>query len=824
MTMHREVELEKRMKMLGRDRAQRMVNRAADAGAFSTVAGGNTLLQRVVLPLAEGITGFLQETGEPQAHALAAPILAQVDAVTSAYLTASTVIDWLPKDPAVVDVCIAVGARLEDEVRFGQLKAEAPGLWAVLQESFKNARSQSETYRRRVLAHYAKAKELEWRAWTKTERVHLGARLLDLLIASTGMVEVTRVWTNTSLKSKSAPKSVNRVRATQVALDIIQEVNAQVAARPHYMPTLVPPKPWTSPKKGDGGYHFINRALVKEYSRAFQEELAATEMPAVLRAVNAIQETAWRVNRNVLDVVLAIWDSSHDVEYQGVAPLRPRAVLEELPPIDAAAPLEGEELKEAKRSRAEIHVRNIERRRHTIAAANTIRMAVEYADVDAFFYPQQLDFRGRCYSLPANMTPQGDDLAKGLLTFADAVPLGDSGVEWLAIHGANSFGIDKVPFEERIEWVGAHERMILACAADPLGNREWMAADSPFVFLAFCFEWAAAMDSGDAAAFESSLPVGVDGSCNGLQHFSAMLRDPVGGAAVNLVPDTTPHDVYGEVLAAVRFRLEMLAAETPAQNPDDEHHLRAKAWLASGLLVRDLVKRPTMTLPYGCTRKGIEGQIMDDVVRPALAGGQASFPDDASGWRHVSWLAGIVWECMGEVVIAARVAMAWLQDVAAEVAGTGEPMVWRTPAGFPVRHFEVRRKTVTVTTSVGGVRLKITLREPTSKVDTGAMRLGVSPHFVHALDATHLYLTVGAALDLGVEAFAMVHDSYGTHAAHVALLGEILRDTFVRLYTDHHPLAELAAELAAKGIEVPPLPAMGELDLEQVRRSPFFFA
>src|SRR5690606_30613222 len=126
---------------------------------------------------------------------------------------------------------------------------------------------------------------------------------------------------------------------------------------------------------------------------------------------------------------------------------------------------------------------------------------------DAFFFPFQLDFRGRAYTMPSGLTPQGDDLAKGLLTFADAVPLGDEGVDWLAIHGANSFGIDKVSFEERIAWVGENERMILACAADPLEHRECMAADSPFVFLAFCFEWSAAVASGSMETFASSLPV-----------------------------------------------------------------------------------------------------------------------------------------------------------------------------------------------------------------------------------------------------------------------------------------------------------------------------
>jgi DNA-directed RNA polymerase len=42
--------------------------------------------------------------------------------------------------------------------------------------------------------------------------------------------------------------------------------------------------------------------------------------------------------------------------------------------------------------------------------------------------------------------------------------------------------------------------------------------------------------SGRSEEFVSHLPVAFDGSCNGLQNYSMMLRDEVGGAATNLVP------------------------------------------------------------------------------------------------------------------------------------------------------------------------------------------------------------------------------------------------------------------------------------------------
>ena len=43
----------------------------------------------------------------------------------------------------------------------------------------------------------------------------------------------------------------------------------------------------------------------------------------------------------------------------------------------------------------------------------------------------------------------------------------------------------------------------------------------------------------------------MDGSCNGLQNFSAMLRDEVGGKAVNLIPSDKPQDVYMEVVKSL---------------------------------------------------------------------------------------------------------------------------------------------------------------------------------------------------------------------------------------------------------------------------------
>jgi DNA-directed RNA polymerase len=70
---------------------------------------------------------------------------------------------------------------------------------------------------------------------------------------------------------------------------------------------------------------------------------------------------------------------------------------------------------------------------------------------------------------------------------------------------------------------------------------------------------------------------------------------------------------------------------------------------------------------------------------------------------------------------------------------------------------------------------------------------------------------------------AAVHDSYAVHACDVDLMARVLREQFIRVHTEF-TLAKLYEDLKrqAPGLELPP-PALGTLDLAQVRASEYFF-
>ena len=101
-----------------------------------------------------------------------------------------------------------------------------------------------------------------------------------------------------------------------------------------------------------------------------------------------------------------------------------------------------------------------------------------------------------------------------------------------------------------------NSEQIISTATNPLEDTFWSKADKPFTFLAWSMEYKAFADSEFDAEFITTLPIQADCSNSGLQHYSAMMRDPIGARATNLIPSNKPQDVYAEVAKVVVDKLE----------------------------------------------------------------------------------------------------------------------------------------------------------------------------------------------------------------------------------------------------------------------------
>lgn len=812
----RQIALEEEMQGLGAKRFWDNIHKAKEGQQEASTVYGTELVKRTIAPLSKALTTYLQEKRLVRgAKSVASTMLREADPDVVAYLTVRAVLNGVTRHDAMQRVAVRIASDVEDEMRFRLFKTEAKALWGVVKRDL-DGRIYQEQRKRKVLVHSmnkaAKTnKALEWHPWCETDKYHVGAVLLDLLIASTQLVEIK---TFTTTAKRNSMKS--EVQATAATLAWIEDkCNRCELMSPMYMPMLVPPKPWTTPT--DGGYLLVGARpvrLVKTNNSNYIEELQHHDMPVLYAAVNAVQSTAWRINTEILDVMKAVWDAG----YGGNS--LPARTDYPLPPKPADITTNEAARVVWKRAASKIHGVNAKLRSKRLQMVKMLYIAEKFQHEDAMYFPHQLDFRGRLYAMPSYLTPQGDDVAKGLLTFAEGKPLGVAGLRWLKIHLANTFGVDKCSLDARVLWTNDHLAEIFATGESPLDNRWWQEAEKPWQFLAACMALCSTRASGIATI--CSLPVSVDGSCNGLQNFSAMLRDEVGGAATNLVPADAPNDIYQQVADVVLEKVQIEAVDVWSAQCDV-----ARRWLRYGF-DRKATKRPVMVLPYGGTLYSSREYLFDYIIEQRQGGKETPWEAD-DDFTHAAYLAGHVWNSIGEVVIAARSAMGWLQSVAALAAKDGLPVNWTTPAGLPVLQAYKDTRARKVETMLGGRIIQSILREEVDALDKKKQASGISPNFVHSMDAAALMLCVTRCLAAGLTSFGMVHDSYGTVPADMDAMAVCLREAFVEMYGHHDVLEEFRASIAAGLTEehaalLPPVPQRGSLDLSLVLQSQYFFA
>ena len=397
--------------------------------------------------------------------------------------------------------------------------------------------------------------------------------------------------------------------------------------------------------------------------------------------------------------------------------------------------------------------------------------------------------------------------------------------------------MSKMALDERVRWVEENSAVICAVAADPLAERWWQGAEEPWQCLAACLEWAGVCREG--GEWKSRLPVAMDGSCNGLQHLSAMLRDAEAGKAVNLTPNELPEDVYMDVLGEVKRILGRLSVHqgggeglTPVMaqlwERQRDYGLAAR-WLASGLLTRKLSKTPTMTVAYGSRVYGFRESVREYLNKQSQSVLCEHFrspeEDRLILGPAAQWLAEVLYTAMTTTISGPMRAMDWMQECADILVQGDTPVEWTVPVtGLHVRQEYYTLKTRRVKTMMAGTIVMPRSAEETDKLDTMRQRNAVAPNVVHSLDAACLQLAVVQAHAEGVRAFGLIHDSYSCHPSEAPVLARAARQAFARIYSGDvlQYLRDTWQEQTAE--ELPPVPERGTLDVSLVLLSDYFFA
>lgn len=827
----KQIEIEKKMTETSIDAYHRELQKAKMNQSFGCTAVATQLLSRILDNYTKAIQQYLDDYSKGKAvrSTFAAEVINRLsDVNVVAFLTAKTILNAMFVRVSSQALYKSIGQALEDEYKMRAFKNENKHYYESIQKDLNNRGAKSNRKKNITTGVFNHRLGFHLDRWTITEKFQTGLVLTRLFIESTGLIEFEDVYMkNKHLKYLiPANQLVAWMEQTNAKLELLQ---------PFFLPMVCKPKEWTSVL--DGGYispYLKRNKLVKNNSKEYLQKLETMEMPIVYEAINHLQNTEWQINRRLLDTVNKLWEEGKAVAElpdREDEPLIPYP-YPELNKEDAKTPEQIEVIKKWKRDTYEIHKRNVAKRSNRILVSQILRIANQFQRYDKIYFPHQMDFRGRLYPIPVLLQPQGTDLAKGLLHFTRGKPVDKNSVKWLEIHGANVYGYDKESYEERVRWTREHSSEIQSYAQNPLQDRGWAEADKPFQFLAFCFEYDDYLNNPNS--FTSHIPIQLDGTCNGLQHYSALLRDEVGGRAVNLINSQKPSDIYAKVAERLKEKLNETINISNISNDMSSNALDvhtgsfATHWLELGIN-RKLTKRPVMVLPYGGTLLSCReyiGEYLTDNYSPNFLWkhfGIGNTPNECI-FQVSTWLSKYLWGAINDTLKAATVGMAYLRKVARVVTKEKHFLEWLTPAGLLVRQAYKSRKKKMIRTELYGSIIKTTVNIDQESLDVQRQLNGICPNFIHSLDASCLMLYLLKCKKAGIDAFMTVHDCYGTWASDTDTSAKLLREAFVDVYKQ--PILENFTEDITKDIEnteLPKLPEKGKLDIYEVLHSDYFF-
>ena len=631
--------------------------------------------------------------------------------------------------------------------------------------------------------------------WDRPTLVKLGAFLVHLLVSSAkvtnrGKLEAAFYH---GYSFKQWPKRVGVICVHEQVPLILKDGHALAAIlSPKWLPMVYPPRDWVAFDEGAYLQH-RNTVMRMHGHRSQADALKRADLTQVFKALNCLGRLPWKINIPILNLIKRLWNEGHG--------------FGEIPTLK-----DGElDSNATKKQRGRILQEN--RNLHSLRMSLLYRLEVAQMLGNRDFYmPYNLDFRGRAYPIPPHLNHLGSDVARSLLIFGRGKMLGAAGLYWLKIHLANFFGKDKLSLDDRALWTDQHLSSIQDSAKDPYAFRWWASCDKPFEALATCIEINNALKLDNPEKYVCSLPVHMDGSCNGLQHYAALGRDQWGGAKVNLTPSALPQDVYMAVCDEVNRKID-----------SDADSGNEYAILVRGHVSRKVVKQTVMTSVYGVTLIGARDQIAARLKE--LHGIQWPIQNDDNGVKAMNAAAGyiakLVFQSLGTVFKGAWGIMEWLAEVATLMARAGQSVSWITPLGLPVVQPYRFEKTYAVQT----VMQKMILADHSDllPVSLNKQRSAFPPNFVHSLDSSHMLLTAIECSKLDID-FASVHDSYWTHPSDIEKMNLSLRKQFVEMHSG--PILEnlhSSIQLRFPTIQFPCVPPRGTLDLNQVFQSKYFF-
>lgn len=722
-----------------------------------------------------------------------------------------------PEPQPMQSVLRTIGRVIESESMLACMDAVNGRYTERTVEYLDSAGTKSVQHRYRTFLAGARNMGLDWEQWSSSERIQTARLLVTELYEATGLFK----W---STNVYSAGDSMYYLEPSELLSKHFQEVQGAARAVVKYPPMLVQPMAWEG--QNDGGYltewfrHHAPmcglRYIQKEQRAWVLDNLSNTTSAPVRQAMNKAQSVPYRVNKDVLAILRKA--TAMRVGILGLpsfVPLpQPEFPLGDNWQKDEATESELEQFHFWKTQMAAWYTSENKRKGRHTGILSKLTELTRYSDEEAFYFPAFIDWRGRLY-FRSNLNPQSSDSIKGCIEFAKGKRLGYTGLKWLKIHVANCCGYDKHDPDIKEKWTDDNWLQILDFINNPL-DVDAPDPDTAFTLLQAGLALQEALALPDPTDYICHVPVAMDATCSGLQHLSALTRDPVGAFYTNLLDNGTEQksDIYMRVAELADETKESYCTRKDKEQGKLPDELLRRYWEHVNIS-RNMAKNPVMTFVYGSTLLSTIDNIALGMVDSGM---QTIKSDEGKVLYSMSALATPVGRALRkgveDTVPESAKMMKYLQTLVRKHKETS--MRWVTPVGVPVVNWAEGSTVKRLNIRSMGVE-KITVMQRDDKYNTRAAANGVVPNFVHSMDSAHLCSTIN---DFGGQILP-IHDSFATHPSDVPAMHISLRKTFVELYSQY----EIESFLQFNGIcsEAFCPPEQGSLNLNLVNESRFMF-
>ena len=607
-----------------------------------------------------------------------------------------------------------------------------------------------------------------------------------------------------------------RLVEEQTMYDMFEELTE----RPDEEERLLSMAPNNRPENWETSTSKTGLSIVKKSS---DEEFDKSQNKILYRVLNKLNNTGWRVNREVYEIYKYYLDNDTEKSPFKHKMMNPISKKEH----------------QAQQS-------------HKITADMVYAMATRSIG-KPFYHLYSLDFRGRIYPNSAYLNEQSNDAGRGLLLLNSGKPIG-SGEKHFYLHGSNVFGSKKATTPERLEEIESMHDLIMSIADDPIGRQEWIDTEKPFMFLAWCMEYKKYKKDPNYICY---LPIFIDASCSGMQHLAALSLDETIGKFTNLVPSDEPQDLYMYVADSLWNKLEDLSRHIPQEMRDQfdelweegqrryahyhklmadedegasDYYKQLNEWrketkeareklypvywlgLTDEKLKRKTLKRNVMTFPYLSSAYGKGTQIWDDTR------GLSDYLNKADPvWCYK--LGRLSHTTCYKILEGPGMLLKLFKFISELFNNSDRYLSWKVPlTNFHVKQqYSKRTKQQAALVVKKNRTIQVVFWENKGKLNTRGQRNGTAANIIHSLDACHMSLVIDKApFDV-----VGIHDSFGCLPADMADLHKIVREEFIRLY-ETGPLDKILKTMNI-GSSVDLVPKLGSLNLRDIANSEYCF-